>query len=79
MTDVAVVDDDLLAIEALGSEVEAWLEDLPEPQRDAVVGRVLEDLPYDELAARSGVPTTTVRQRVARGLAELRARSGSDR
>src|SRR3954468_7784090 len=32
--------DDVHAIAALGSEVEAWLEELPPDQRDAITGRV---------------------------------------
>jgi RNA polymerase sigma-70 factor (ECF subfamily) len=49
------------------------LEALPESQREAVRAHVLGELSYDELAARLAVPEATVRKRVSRGLARLRA------
>src|SRR4051794_24890877 len=42
-------------------------------QREAVVGFVLDERPYEELAAAFDVPEATVRQRVSRGLTRLRA------
>ena len=45
---------------------------LPEPQRTAVVLRYYEDLPYDEIAALTGVREGTARSRVSRGLVALR-------
>jgi RNA polymerase sigma-70 factor (sigma-E family) len=45
---------------------------LPEPQRTAVVLRYYEDLPYDEIAALTGVREGTARSRVSRGLMALR-------
>jgi RNA polymerase sigma-70 factor (ECF subfamily) len=39
--------------------------------RDAVVGRVVDQLPYDEIARRGGCTVNTARVRVSRGLARL--------
>lgn len=69
-----VPEDDLREIRGYGEDVEATLEILPGDQRDAVRGRVIEELGYEELADPSGVSQAAVRQRVARGLAALRAR-----
>ena len=49
---------------------------LPEAQRTAVVLRYYEQLEYDEIAALTGVAEGTVRSRVSRGLAVLRAGYG---
>lgn len=46
---------------------------LSDDQRAAVVGFVLREQPYAELAAAFDVPEATVRQRVSRGLTRLRA------
>lgn len=74
MRTVAVLDDDLAEIHAAGSEIVATLRLLPDDQRSAIHGRVLDDLSYEELAARLGVSQPAARQRVARGLALLRGR-----
>jgi RNA polymerase sigma-70 factor (ECF subfamily) len=50
------------------------LDGLPPDQRDAVRQRVLEELEYDEIAARLRCSPQVVRKRVSRGLAALRAR-----
>jgi RNA polymerase sigma-70 factor (ECF subfamily) len=50
------------------------LEDLPEDQRVAVRGRVLQERSYDELARSLSCSQSVVRQRVSRGLRTLRAR-----
>jgi RNA polymerase sigma-70 factor (ECF subfamily) len=76
--DVAVDGDDIAYIEARGREVEALLCELPEEQRSAVRGRVIDDRSYDELAAAAGVSSAAVRQRVSRGLTALRDRLGRD-
>lgn len=52
----------------------AALRDLPAAQAQAVAGRVIDELGYDELAARLDCSESVVRQRVSRGLATLRAR-----
>ena len=74
MRRVELTEDDRALIAALGSEVEAAVAELPPEQRDAVRGRVVEDLGYDELARRADVTPAAMRQRVARGLAALRTR-----
>lgn len=56
---------------------------LPDPYRDALLQRFFEDRWPGEIAARSGVPVETVKTRIKRGLALLRARldrggSGAD-
>lgn len=71
---VPLTDDDVKLIDALGSEAEAFVAELPPDQRDAVRGRILEDLGYDELAERARVSPAAVRQRVSRGLAAIRTR-----
>ncbi|MGH2895547.1 MAG: RNA polymerase sigma factor [Solirubrobacteraceae bacterium] len=50
------------------------LEELPDDQRQAIQGRVLEERDYAELAARLQCSASVVRQRVSRGLRTLRAR-----
>jgi RNA polymerase sigma-70 factor (ECF subfamily) len=50
------------------------LADLPHDQRDAVHARVIEELGYEELAARAQISPTVARKRVSRGLAALRRR-----
>jgi RNA polymerase sigma factor (sigma-70 family) len=50
------------------------LEELPEDQRDAVRARVIDELPYDQLAQAARVSPAVARKRVSRGLAALRRR-----
>lgn len=52
---------------------------LPEDQRDAVFGRVVDQQSYDELAASLRCSESVVRQRVSRGLRALRHRLDADR
>jgi RNA polymerase sigma-70 factor (ECF subfamily) len=52
----------------------ALLAELPPDQRVAVEGRVLEDRDYEELAASLRCSESVVRQRVSRGLRNLRSR-----
>ncbi len=68
-------DEDIERIEALSGS-EAWLdmlEQLPASERDAILGRVVEERAYSELAAELGCSTLVARKRVSRGLARLRA------
>ena len=51
--------------------VRAAIEAIPEPFREAVVLRDLEDLSYAEIAEVTGVPIGTVMSRLARGRAML--------
>jgi len=73
----AVHEDDLVAIErAAGLEgaralLGDALEGLSRSQRDAVRMRVVDDLPYEEVARRLGVSEPTARARVSRGLRAL--------
>jgi RNA polymerase sigma-70 factor (ECF subfamily) len=78
MREITVTTEDVAYIEARTGEVEALLAELPDDQRVAVRGRVLEDRDYDEMAAAEGVSPAAVRQRVKRGLAVLRERRGGD-
>jgi RNA polymerase sigma factor (sigma-70 family) len=57
---------------ARGPELAAALGNLPRQQREAIWARVVEELPYPEVAARLRCSEQTVRQRVSRGLRELR-------
>lgn len=51
---------------------------LDEPFRTVVLMRFFEDLPPRDIARRTGVPAATVRTRLHRALATLRARLGGD-
>ena len=51
--------------------VRAAIDRLPAEQRDAVLMRFMDDLPYDEIARISGVPHGTVASRVFRGLERI--------
>lgn len=78
MEPLAMTDELLERIEQLGSErtVSAveLLADLPDDQRQAVTGRVLEERDYAELAGALHCSESVVRQRVSRGLRLLRKR-----
>ena len=51
--------------------VRAAIEAIPEPFREAIVLRDLEDLSYAEIAEVTGVPIGTVMSRLSRGRAML--------
>jgi len=55
------------------------LSQLPEDQRVAIEGRVLDDRDYAELAANLACSPSVVRQRVSRGLRTMRARMEQSR
>ncbi len=57
-----------------GAGVLTLLGELPEDQRAAVQGRVVEERDYAELARKLACSESVVRQRVSRGLKTLRAR-----
>jgi RNA polymerase sigma-70 factor (ECF subfamily) len=63
-----VVDD-----ETFDADVQAALDSLPPDFRAAVVLCDLEGLPYDEIARTLGIKVGTVRSRIHRGRAQLRA------
>ena len=74
---IAFAEEDVAGVEALvdaGAAVLARLEELPEEQRLAVWGRVVDERDYDGLARDLGCSEELVRQRVSRGLRRLRAR-----
>ncbi|MEV4419150.1 RNA polymerase sigma factor [Patulibacter sp. NPDC049589] len=48
------------------------LQALPEDQRAAVLARVVDERPYDEIARELSCSTSVVRQRVHRGLRQMR-------
>ncbi len=54
------------------------VESLDEPYRTAIRLRFLDDLPAREVAARLGLPVNTVRTRLRRGLAQVRAKLDTD-
>lgn len=69
--------DDRLDAAALGAELRDGLAGLPAGVREAVVLRVVEQLPYDELARRLGCSGQAARLRVSRGLRALRGVTAS--
>jgi RNA polymerase sigma factor (sigma-70 family) len=81
MRPTMIDDESLRAIAALTAETPALelVAALPEEQRAAVTGRVIDERPYDELAASLGLSEQVVRKRVSRGLAQLRAAMGGER
>lgn len=77
MPAVLVDDETLERIEAIASmngSVLRLLDELPEPMRAAVSGRVVDEREYLELAQSLSCSQSVVRQRVRRGLARLRDR-----
>ena len=68
-------DDELERVLATGSgpDLEQARAALPDEQREAVVGRVVDERGYGELARAQDTSETVVRQRVHRGLARLRS------
>lgn len=73
--EVLVLDDANIARinELSGSPALTALEALPDDQRVAVSGRVVEDKDYAELAEQLACSESVVRQRVSRGLRTLRS------
>ena len=68
-------DDSIARIEELAGEMAlAALDGLPESQRIAVRGRVLEEADYEALAKALRCSPSVVRKRVSRGLGTLRKR-----
>jgi RNA polymerase sigma-70 factor (ECF subfamily) len=72
---LALDDEAITRIEELTGDVAlAALDGLPQDQRIAVHGRVLEEAEYEELATALRCSPSVVRQRVSRGLRALRER-----
>jgi RNA polymerase sigma factor (sigma-70 family) len=81
MERIELSDEDILRIERLGEEGEArrLMERLAPDQRDAIAAHVLEERPYDQIAAELETSEAAVRKRVSRGLARMRERMGGHR
>ena len=73
-SETAAPADDVVEQVEMTQVVIAELLRLPEPLRETVALRYLNDLPSPEIARRTGVPEGTVRWRLKRGLDELRSR-----
>ena len=69
--DPALTPEDELMRRSEVERVRAAVEAIPEPFREAVVLRDLEDLSYAEIAVVTGVPVGTVMSRLSRGRAML--------
>jgi len=69
LTDEAREAIERLTVDDLSREL---LDQLPEDQAEAIKTRVLGELSYEEIGARTGASPSTVRKRVSRGLATLR-------
>ena len=78
MEPMTLTDEDLQRIDELaldGSSL-TLLEELPDDQRSAVVGRVLQERDYADLAVELSCSEMVVRQRVSCGLRAMRAKLG---
>lgn len=58
-------------LERAGAAVRAAIDRLPSEQKEAVLLRYMDDLPYDEIARITGAPPGTVASRVFRALERL--------
>jgi RNA polymerase sigma-70 factor (ECF subfamily) len=76
MPPLALTDELLERIDELADaeRAAALLADLPEPQRAALTARVVDEREYPDIARELECSEAVVRQRVSRGLRELRAR-----
>jgi len=73
---LAITDADLERVEELAGlddVILARIAELPEDQRNAIVSRIIDERPYDEIASQLACSESVVRQRVSRGLKNLRA------
>jgi len=73
---IALNDTDLERVEELASlspELQALLEGLPREQREALVRRVVLDRSYEEIATELKCSASVARQRVSRGLKNLKS------
>ncbi len=78
MEPMTLTDEDLQRIDELALDGGSLilLEELPDDQRSAVVGRVLQERDYADLAVELSCSEMVVRQRVSRGLRAMRAKLG---
>jgi RNA polymerase sigma factor (sigma-70 family) len=65
--------DDLIDLREVAADLGDAIHSLPEGMRKAVLLRVVEQLPYDEIAVRLGCSAGSARVRVCRGLDRLEA------
>lgn len=76
ITEPLVLHDDALDrvddLASLPENLDRQLAALPAEQRTAILARVVDERPYDEIAAELACSELVVRQRVSRGLARLR-------
>ena len=81
MERIDLSDADIRRIEALAGDRTASLlvAGLPPDQRDAVVGHVVHERSYEQIAGELGTSEAVVRKRVSRGLAAVRQRMGGRR
>jgi RNA polymerase sigma-70 factor (ECF subfamily) len=63
--------EELAGLATLRAQVAAGLQELPTDQQEAIRLRVVDELDYPEVAARTGASEQTVRARVSRGLRTL--------
>ena len=78
MERIELSDDDAAHIERLaaGDDARMLMAQLAPGQRDAITARVLEERPYDDIAADLHISQAVARKRVSRGLAAMRDRMG---
>jgi RNA polymerase sigma factor (sigma-70 family) len=69
--------EELLDAQRLAGDLDALLGELPEEQREALKGRIVEERDYRELATEWSCSEAVVRQRVSRGLSTLLRRLGA--
>src|SRR3954462_2415952 len=81
MERIELSDDDFTRIERLGESDDArvLMERLAPDQRAAIAAHVLEERPYDQIAAELDTSEAVVRKRVSRGLSARRDRMGARR
>jgi RNA polymerase sigma-70 factor (ECF subfamily) len=79
MMPLALEDEDLRRIDAIGSDAALkLLDELPAQQRAVVEAHVVEERPYADIARELRCSEAVVRKRVSRGLAQLRHRLESE-
>jgi RNA polymerase sigma-70 factor (ECF subfamily) len=69
-----ITDADLERVDELEEEIVPLVRSLPRDQREALLGRVVSERSYRELAGELSCSEMVVRQRVSRGLRTLRSR-----
>src|SRR3954453_22021925 len=81
MERIELSDDDIARIERLGEagETRVLMGQLAPDQRAAITAHVLEERPYEQIAAELDTSEAVVRKRVSRGLAAMRDRMGERR